>query len=538
MASAETVPRTPYLDRLKAVDAIVLDPGSVRDWHVRGQDWFERTAVSGAVLGDAASLVAKALLMGLERASADDVLGERVDTIAVNDRVICINGVAMAHPEGLPRGEPDVSRSILLHEAIHLVLNHPVRMTRLLNELSRDGLVGPGRRLSAREFMRVANTVLDIIDDRIGGDAVSSIEGYACAFLDEHRRAMAEDLRSMIDAVCAELDADEVVFALEQGQVSAEKALRAIVCAMPETVEAISTDREAPGARTESGRDGSVEDDAETAGEAGAGYDEGSVEDEGVEDECEAGGGKDDARSDRERAAGRSREQEAGARGLASADGAVGTDGDVDEGDAAGSVARASAKEEGAGRGEAGGEPASGSDRHDGVETKGANDEVVRRALERSELHVVALDDRSDSGIDAAQVAQVARAMLAGREAGGEGAFARIALAAGTWLVPAQVDWRTELEVHLAGGGERIGYERTCDSELYRRPQVVLPGRLPTIRRVAVALDTSLSVTGRPEILGRFLGEVAGKRSTGIVLTRSAQALAFFAGPFGFGRAA
>ena len=300
----------------------------------------------------------------------------------------------------------------------------------------------------------------------------------------------------MIDEVCAELDADEVVFALEQGQVSAEKVLRAIVCAMPETVEATSTDREAQGARTESEGGGSTEDDAEAAGR-----DKDNLGEGGGEDEGEPGGSEDDAQGDRERAADGSCEQGAGADG---------TEGDCDDGDLTGGGGRASTKAKGdAERREADCGRKSDRDREDGTEKKGANDEVVSRALARSELHVTALDDRSDSGLDAAEVAQTARAMLAGREAGGDGAFARIALAAGAWLVPSRVDWRTELEALLAGVGERIGYERTSDSELYRRPQVVLPGRLPTIRRVAIALDTSLSVTGRPEVLGRFLSEVA-----------------------------
>ena len=107
----------------------------------------------------------------------------------------------------------------------------------------------------------------------------------------------------MIDEVCTEFDADEVVFALKQGQVSAEKALRAIVFAMPETAEATSTNREAPGARTELKGDGPTEDDAEAAGRAKDSLGEGDVEDEG-----EPGGSGDDAQGDREHAADSSRE--------------------------------------------------------------------------------------------------------------------------------------------------------------------------------------------------------------------------------------
>lgn len=221
-----------YMDRLKAVDTILMDPAAVARYHDQGQSWLQEHLMSGITTGEPLSLLISSLLMQLRTEPAEAVLAGGVTTLAVSSTSLYINGVCVCHPQGLIRGEAPLARSVLLHEAMHIILLHNIRLTELLRALTDAGYLDAPGRLSSGVAMQVANLVLDVVVDSMAGEAAASLRQYSHALLDEHRMFCEAGLTKFIDEFCTGLDPRHLYRQVGNQSLDVMSAIRQIIIAI------------------------------------------------------------------------------------------------------------------------------------------------------------------------------------------------------------------------------------------------------------------------------------------------------------------
>lgn len=222
-----------YMDRLRNVAHLLDDPAAITEWHPEGQAWLQEHLLSALTIGEPIALLTSSLLMGLRSQDAATVARSGVSTIAVGDRELLVNGVAMAHPEGLIRGEPELARSVLLHEAMHIILLHSVRMTECFRNLREQGLLDAPGRTTTPTAMRIANLVLDVVVDSTAAAAIAELKSHNHTMLTEHGASMQATLGEVIDQHCdGSIDSAWLNRGVADQSLSTDDAMRRIIGAL------------------------------------------------------------------------------------------------------------------------------------------------------------------------------------------------------------------------------------------------------------------------------------------------------------------
>lgn len=211
----------------------IFDLSAVHRWHDEGAEVLSRGYSDALSSGEHIPVLVSSLLMRLRLATPDEVRSAGVGTIGVSTDKLYVNGMAIASPHGILRGNTRAANAIAMHGAHHLMRFHNIRVAELFQELKAQGLIDAPGHIDAGSAWKIANLVLDVVHDSFGEAGTAELLDYTQAMLEEHTHRCRKTLVDIIQTHCDESISPDWLALVTQGQtITAIHALRLIIRAV------------------------------------------------------------------------------------------------------------------------------------------------------------------------------------------------------------------------------------------------------------------------------------------------------------------